>query len=702
MKLTTYFNILLNQTTKLDSKKTRNLKYSLTFEIDNFLQRVIKIHNNNLVRVGDEWIKRPIDEHLKIRAVKKSFSEYLQIKREDKKEDKQNALSSFLESRFKLKYKPIVPKYFDFEDGYLMFWDKNTGSERVSNIFMPVSKVNSYYDGKPRTHIKFKFLNAKLEERTVIESTRDLSKSDRLNTIWGDNGIFVDAQKANIITKYVSNFLMQNELDIKHEKGTLQTGWDKDNEFLLPTINNDIVWLHTDFEEVYVKKGNLKAQEKLIKLVAKDKLFINILGALSSNLYGLGNIDAENFSIHLGGITGKGKSKAIKIAMSLYGDHTNPVFGRSWNATAVGLETYWASRKCMPTWIDEMELQPDYGMIVSTIYQFHQAKGKARGKTKDGDVDERIPKTFKGVCFTSGEKSIVEIQNSVSGRTKPRGITRRVIDIDIGDYYTELDESAVLEITDNNYGFFGVEYIKYLQKNQKEVELKYFEFAKKYKKMVDTGKDTAFAMLHTSLYVLGRMGVIDSEDIERQIQNIEYYARAEEEKYKTSTDIMGDFRAKFVDFVISNSFKFNKKRSREIITNSGVYNKDKQTTETLHEFKENRTYELMGLIDYDKGVVAMLPTQFAVWCSNNGFVKDQVLEELKKNNCMKISNGRKYDYQMKIDPHEKNVKLYAFQNLDADFFSGGIPVIIESEEKEEEITPVPKEKVIEGDLFTHT
>ena len=129
----------------------------------------------------------------------------------------------------------------------------------------------------------------------LIESSRDLTKSERLSNVFGDYGFIIDSPRAGKIAKFISDFMLDNQYKIKDEIGRLQTGW-SNGTFYLPQRNQDVVWLESNLEKAYTQDGTHDNQVLLLKELAKGKVFINVLGAFASCLYGI--INPMNFFIH--------------------------------------------------------------------------------------------------------------------------------------------------------------------------------------------------------------------------------------------------------------------------------------------------------------------------------------------------------------------------------------------------------------------
>ena len=248
-------------------------------------------------------------------ALNKDFKDFFAIKKAKEKQVRHSAFTKYISKTFNLDYIPEVEKGYNQDNNILIYKQKDS-TFRLCNLFIPVSKIRSEIEGEQRTHLK---LHMKYEGKTVeiVESSRKLTKADKLNDIFGDHGFLIDNTRAAQICKFISDYLLENQSKIQDEYGRSQTGW-HDGTFYLPNRENqNVVWLEEKIKRSYVTKGTYKAQVELLQELSKGKVLIPMLGAFASPLYGVVD-DVKNFFIHLGGLTGEGKSIAVETALSLF------------------------------------------------------------------------------------------------------------------------------------------------------------------------------------------------------------------------------------------------------------------------------------------------------------------------------------------------------------------------------------------------
>ncbi len=191
-------------------------------------------------------------------------------------------------------------------------------------------------------------------------------------------------------------------------------------------------WLRTARE---CRKGSITA--RIVLAASFASVLINKLGGLP-------------FFVHLWGIeSGTGKTVALMLAASVWGD---PALGRyiqTFNATQVSQERIAGFLNHLPLLIDELQLLNDS----FDVYQLAEGVGRGRGN-KNGGIDETL--RWANCIITSGEAPITKLNSGA-------GAMNRVIDIEcaVGDMVIADGPSVSANIR-NNYGFAGKEFVSFL------------------------------------------------------------------------------------------------------------------------------------------------------------------------------------------------------------------------------------------------
>ncbi len=202
---------------------------------------------------------------------------------------------------------------------------------------------------------------------------------------------------------------------------------------------------HGDFDKW--KKIAVKCRQE--SLTAKIFLAASFASALIQPLGGL------PFFVHLWGVdSGTGKTVALMLAASVWGNPEMGEYIQTFNSTVVGHERTAAFLNSLPFLIDELQLSKDsHGKSRFDVYQLAQGVGRSRG-TKTGGI-ERTP-TWRNTILTTGESPIV------SG-SAGAGAVNRVIDIECtANNVVIKDGIGVSAIIKQNYGFAGKVFIEKL------------------------------------------------------------------------------------------------------------------------------------------------------------------------------------------------------------------------------------------------
>lgn len=611
-----------------------------------------------------------------IKAIKDDFSSYRLVYEEKKKREKDKAFSLLLEKKFNLEFAPYIPRVYKEDHGFLTF-ETDKESIKLCNMFVPRSIIVTETNGKSKSYLKLSIHHHKRKHIEIIESFRDLNKSDRLSNTFGDNGLYVDNAKASKITTFIAEYISNNTYEIKEEKGKLQTGWDN-GVFYIPQREQEVVWLEPNLKNAYKQNGTYDKQLELLNELSKGKVFLTTLGAFAAPLFGI--LDIDNFFIHIGGITRGGKSLAVKSALSFFGNPKK--MGNNFNATLNGLETYWEQNHSLPMWIDEMEVARRIEDVTDAIYEFFDGRGKVRAYSKDDEIRQRETKSFKGICFTTGEKSLIEVQNSVREGNKKRGITGRAFDINIKGLWDNVNLEKIKDIIDFNYGILGIEYIEYIEQNFKSIRDDYINQCSFFKGIADGDKQKQFGLLKLALEILFRMNKIDKYNYEMQIVNLKQFAEQEQSNMDNIQDTYTEFKEAYTEFILSNREHF------DFVSSWSVEDENVHTKTPFY-----------GKVDLGNNTISVFKNEFKRWCMEHHFVIGQVLESLEDNKNLSYSSKRKYkDKQIKFNG--KPLWCYQFEKL----FEDDIEIIYENlkpkmEDENTDIEEEPKTDEQKESLF---
>lgn len=272
---------------------------------------------------------------------------------------------------------------------------------------------------------------------------------------YADSGLPVSSKNAADIVAYLSDYENANLNVIPLVKSISRVGWLDSSSFFPYIKNKDIIFESEHKEamriaESMTPKGDFETWLKSAKLL-RDNLFGRFLLASSFASPMLEILKHRVFFVHIWNDSKSGKTAAIKMAISVWGDPTR-LMG-SFNATNVGLERMACILKHIPFAIDELQVLNSRKLSVENIiYSLANGFGRLRG-SKDGTIQETL--SWRNNVITSGEQPMTK-ENSNDGAMT------RVLEL----YGKPCDNAEFAHqfhlISENNYGFAGRMFIEYL------------------------------------------------------------------------------------------------------------------------------------------------------------------------------------------------------------------------------------------------
>lgn len=544
-------------------------------------------------------------------AIHKDYEEFIK----NKKRDLAKVLKAKELKKFQKLFDTIdtieIPDNYTIKNQFLQYTIKeDIPPQIICKIFTIGTKILA----KDKAYYEIKKVENNYQ-KTIIATARDLTDAKRVAGLFADTGEIFDSNKANLVTKFISEYTRINEDKIETKIGRTTTGWENDI-FYLPQLRNDCVWIDnpSQLEKSFTSKGTLDNQIEMLRELSKGKAFILSLASLSSSLYDIIENINLNYTVHIGGLRGDGKSLAIKTAISLYGSPNISDYGRNWNATLSGIETYVERFKSVPAWCDELEASKSVSDVITFMYAFSEGVGRARAMVKDGEVIDREVKTFKGILFSTGEKNIEEVINSMGKeRNIPLGVTRRVLDLKVDTLWTGIDKEKVGDFLDDNHGIFITEWIQII-KQDKELINTNFKSLRKTLNWKLEGKEKLFYLMVTTLQFLTKYKIINDDTYKIQFKYISQMVEQEKIEMSKNKNIAQSFLDHASNFIAENANFFITQTSLDMPNT--IYGRINEKT------------------------IALTTKVFKQICQENGLVQAQVIDALKKDELLtKANNG---------------------------------------------------------------
>lgn len=154
----------------------------------------------------------------------------------------------------------------------------------------------------------------------------------------------------------------------------------------------------------------------------------------------------RGFALHLWGDSRGGKTAALKLALSLWGDPIR-LMG-SWSATSNAIEAHAATLCDLPTALDELQAAKSVEHVAQTIYALANGVGRARA-TMTGELGAQ--RQWRTVTLTTGEMPLLPEDAHDGART-------RTIDIHAAPFAGEgagVDAAMAHDVSERAYGHLG-------------------------------------------------------------------------------------------------------------------------------------------------------------------------------------------------------------------------------------------------------
>lgn len=357
---------------------------------------------------------------------------------------------------------------------------------------MPVERLVNIDTGEEK--LKIAYFKGKLWREIIVGKKElfDASKVIQLAAV----GVSVTSKSAKLLSEYLCSIEALNYDSLPECESVSRLGYIGNEENFSPYVDGLIfdgdanystiynaIKSHGDFEKwretaVKCRYSNITAQIMLAASFAS--VLINKIGGLC-------------FFVHLWGVeSGTGKTVALMLAASVWGNPAIGQYVQTFNATQVGHEKTAAFLNNIPMCIDELQLSKDsHGRSKFDVYQLSQGVGRSRG-TKSGGIDKT---PVWNLCILTTGESPLTSDNSGAGAVN------RVIDIECKTQDAVIKNG--MEVTQSikmNYGHAGRIFIESLRD---EIIQEAKEMYGKYYKELSSGSTTekqamAAAMLLTA------------------------------------------------------------------------------------------------------------------------------------------------------------------------------------------------------------
>jgi len=346
-------------------------------------------------------------------------------------------------------------KYICDEYGVAYVNEMGAEVEVISHPIMPVRRVTNIETFEEKLEIAY--CRGKDPWKTLTVSREQLASAQKIISL-ARQGIHVNSENAKEVVKFIGVIESLNYDNLPRQNSVSHMGWLTNGQFM-PYVKDvaydgDSVELQRMFEEL-IESGSEDTWMSLASDVRSgDSVPARI--ALAASFAGplVQILGCLPFFTHFWGETGCGKTVALMLAASVWG---NPEIGRyikTFSGTKVSMELYAAFCCNIPILFDELQVISDRKTFDDIIYMLTEGASKGRG-AKEGGL--QVQRRWASSIITTGEMPI--IQNNSGG-----GAVSRTIDVNYGGIPLFKNARDVANTLKENYGFAGRKFIQSLQK----------------------------------------------------------------------------------------------------------------------------------------------------------------------------------------------------------------------------------------------
>lgn len=417
-----------------------------TFEKEDFLtpapyEALYKFHKEPFVHATKMAELSAYAERMKFRGFKAMYKRYVESL-------KVQSGTVYIDNVTNFTGQPMELNAGDWEAEDTGIFKKNGFNDEMAcpHPIMPIERLVNIDTGEEK--LKLAFRKGAIW-RKIIVSKIVLANSNKVTELAG-SGIAVTSQTARAFVSYISDLENLNYDIIPERKSIGRCGYIADEGFS-PFVEGLIFDGDANFKgmfEAIRSRGSVEKWLETAKEVRGMSLTARILLAASFASPLLEPLNCLPFFVHLWGVdSGTGKTVALMVAASVWGDPTIGSYVKTFDGTTVGLEKTAAFLNNLPLCLDELQLAKDLkGRTNFDVYKLAQGVGRTRGN-RSGGVD--LTPTWRNCILTTGESPL-------TGQAAGAGAVNRVLDIECRSAQAVIrDGMRISSIVKRNYGFAG-------------------------------------------------------------------------------------------------------------------------------------------------------------------------------------------------------------------------------------------------------
>lgn len=318
---------------------------------------------------------------------------------------------------------------------------------------MPVERLVNIDTGEERLHLAYRkgsVWKKTIADKIVLANANKVTELSRI-------GVSVTSQSARAFVDYIADIENLNYDSIPERKSIGRLGYIPSEGFS-PFVEGLIFDGDANFKSLFQSVRKHGKREKWVDAALECREMsttarIILAASFASPL--LEPIGSLPFFVHLWGVdSGTGKTVALMLAASVWGDPAIGSYVKTFDGTVVGHEKTAAFLNHLPLCLDELQLSKDArGKSTFDVYKLAQGVGRTRGN-RGGGVD--MTPTWKNCILTTGESPI-------TAQSAGAGAVNRVIDIECRSAEAVItDGMKIANLLKSNFGFAGREFVERL------------------------------------------------------------------------------------------------------------------------------------------------------------------------------------------------------------------------------------------------
>lgn len=318
---------------------------------------------------------------------------------------------------------------------------------------MPVERLVNIDTGEEKLRLAFR--KGTIWRRHIVEK-KVLASANKVTELAGI-GIAVNSETARNFVRYIGDLENLNYDIIPERKSIGRFGYIAGEGFS-PYVDGLIFDGDANFAAMFQtvhERGSFDKWKQMAAEVRAMSVTAKIVLAASFASPLLQPLGCLPFFVHLWGVdSGTGKTVALMVAASVWGDPAVGSYVKTFDGTAVGMEKTAAFLNNLPLCLDELQLAKDAkGKTNFDVYRLAQGVGRTRGN-RSGGVD-KTP-TWQNCILSTGESPL-------TGQASGAGAVNRVIDIECkANSVVITDGMRVSGAVKRNFGHAGKAFVEKL------------------------------------------------------------------------------------------------------------------------------------------------------------------------------------------------------------------------------------------------